>query len=341
MNDANRNNQIWIFWLLTTIVTLYLLLTLNWLAKNQQQQLKLQTTLDAVPLLLPLQQLGRQLQAERGMLSGFATQQLPARPPIELQQLQTDAAWRDLELALADTQAQTLSSYLLTLPKQQQLFLLRQQVIEHQLSSTQVKQAYTELLLPLLGFAQYLQTKNELAQLRGALSGIQTLTEALERAGQERATLHIAFAQRQMSPSRYQSYVILMNEQLDYLRQVPSFASAELQQEWLMVQSQIENGAFTELRDLALAQQFEGDPALWFALASSRIDQLYQFRTKLCHQLQRLTEDMAQQLDKTNQQLLTQLQTLLLIFLLTAWRLYRLHYVQSPPIKPVRHSAQY
>ena len=144
------------------------------------------------------------------MLSGFSTERLPSRPPIELQQLQTDAAWRELEITLADNQpaATTFNQYLSTLPKQHQLFLLRQHVIEKQLSSTEVKVTYTNLLQPLLNFTDYLQQKNKLASLGNALAAIQSLTEALERAGLERATLHIAFAEQQMSPSRYQSYVI-------------------------------------------------------------------------------------------------------------------------------------
>jgi hypothetical protein len=313
------------------------------LLKNQQQHHKLQTTLDALPLLLPLQQLTQQLQAERGMLSGFATQQLPSRPPIELQQLQTDAAWRGLELVLADSQpaTTTFNQYLSTLPKKQQLFLLRQQVLETQLSSTEVKLQYTRLLQPLLHFPEYLQQKNELASLSNSLSAILSLTEALERAGLERATLHVAFAEQQMSPSRYQSYVILVNEQMDFLQQFAALSAPELQQQWLTVQSHFENGAFIDLREQALTQQFDGDPALWFALATTRIDKIYQLRTELCQQLQLLAQGMDQQFGHANQQLRTQLESLLLVFLLLVWRLYRLHYVCSPRMPQIRHSTQF
>ncbi len=343
MIDAKRSSQKWIFWLLLIIVSVYLALTLNWLINNQQQHHKLQTTLDALPLLLPIQHLTQQLQAERGMLAGFATQQLPTRPPIELQQLQTDAAWRGFELVLADNPAITATSdeYLSTLPNQQQLFLLRQQVLEQQLSSTEVKQKYTILLKPLLDFAGYLQRKNELASLSEPLSAIVALTEAIERAGQERATLHVAFAELQMSPSRYQSYVILVNEQMDHLQQFAALTSPELQQQWLMVQSQFENGAFIELREQALAQQFDGDVTLWFALATARIDKIYQLRAELCQQLLQQTLDLDQHLEKVYQQFIAQLQSLLLIFMLLVWRLYRLHYIASPLLKQIRHSPQF
>ena len=100
MINAKSNSQKWMFWLILSVVTIYLTLTLHWLLLNQQQQQKLHTTLEALPLLIPVQQLTQQLQAERGMLSGFATQKLPVRPAIELQQLQTDAAWRDLQLVI-------------------------------------------------------------------------------------------------------------------------------------------------------------------------------------------------------------------------------------------------
>jgi len=343
MIDAKRSSQKWVFWLLLIIVAIYLVLTLNWVVINKQQHHKLQTTLDALPLLLPVQQLTQQLQAERGMLAGFATQQLPTRPPIELQQLQTDAAWRGYELVLADNPAMhaTATDYVSTLPNQQQLFLLRQQVIEQQLNSTEVKQAYSHFLLPLLNLSGYLQQKNELTNLRKPLSAIVALTEALERAGQERATLHIAFAEEQMSPSRYQSYVILVNEQLDYLKQFAALSPPELQDQWLIVQSQFENGAFIELREQALSQQFDGDVSLWFALATARIDTIYQLRAELCQQLMQQAIGMDQQLVSINQQFMTQLQSLLLIFLLLVWRLYRLHYVANPLLKQIRHSPQF
>ena len=144
-----------------------------------------------------------------------------------------------------------------------------------------------------------------------------------------------------MSPSRYQSYVILVNEQMDYLKQFATLNAAELQQQWLTVQSQIENGAFIELREQALSQQFEGDAVLWFALASARIDNMYQLRTELCLQLQQQARQMELQLKNSDQQLVTQLESLLLIFLLLTWRLYRLHCVHSPIIKQIRHSAQF
>lgn len=343
MIDAQRSSQKWIFWLLLIIVSIYLALTMNWLFKNQQQHLKLQTMSNVLPLLLPLQQLAQQLQTERGMLAGFATQQLPTRPPVELQQLQTDAAWRDLGLVLADNQAitETNADYLALLPKQQQLFLLRQQIIDQQLSSSDVKRAYTGILLPLLEFAGYLQEKNQLAALTRPLSALVALTEALERAGQERATLHVAFAEQEMSASRYQSYVILVNEQTDYLQQFANLSSAELQQLWLMTQSQFENGAFIELREQALAQQFDGDVTLWFMLASARMDKIYQLRTDLCQQLQQQIYLMEQQLEQTNQQFMAQLQLLLLIFLLVVWRLYRLHAISKPLLNQIRHSPQF
>lgn len=343
MMNVQRSSQKWTFWLLLMIVTVYLFLTFKWLIQNQQQQLKLQTTLVALPLLIPIQQLSQQLQAERGLLSGFATQQLPKRPAVELQQLQTDAAWRDLQLVLNAqfTSAQHLKEYLLTLPKQQQLYLLRQKVLEQQLNSTQVKRSYTELLQPFLNLAEYLQLKNELPGLTRPLSSIAALTHALELAGQERATLHMAFAEQQMQPSRYQSYVILVNEQMDFLEKFSQLTSPALQQQWRLVQSQFENSAFFELRNQALAQQFEGDAALWFGLASTRIDRIYQLRAELCHQLQLQAHEMDDELRRSFQQFVTQSQWLSLLFLLLVWRLYRLYHVQAIQIKHVNTSPQF
>lgn len=343
MINVQRSSQKWTFWLLLIIVTVYLLLTFKWLIQNQQQQLKLQTTLVALPLLIPIQQLSQQLQAERGLLSGFATQQLPERPAVELQQLQTDAAWRDLHLILNAqfTPSKNIQEYVATLPKQQHLFLLRQKVMEHQLNSTQVKRSYTELLQPFLNLAEHLQVKNELLGLTKPLSSIAALTHALELAGQERATLHMAFAERQMQPSRYQSYVILVNEQMDFLEKFSQLTSPALQQQWRFVQSQFENSAFFELRDQALAQQFEGDAALWFTLASARIDRIYQLRSELCRQLQQQANDMDHQLRHSFQQFVTQSQWLSLIFLLLVWRLYRLYHIQKAQIKHLNTSPQF
>ncbi|WP_164852303.1 nitrate- and nitrite sensing domain-containing protein [Rheinheimera riviphila] len=343
MIDAQRSSQRWIFWLLLIIAAIYLALTLNWVLNNQQQRHKLQTTLHALPLLLPVQQLTQQLQTERGMLAGFSTQQLPSRPPIELQQLQTDAAWRDLELILADHQtiSETAQDYLTTLPKKTQLLLLRQQISDQQLNNSEVKRGYSELLRPLLDLADYLQQKNELTGLTTPLAAIVALTEALERAGQERATLHVAFAEQQMSASRYQSYVILVNEQMDYLQQFAALSSPVLQQQWRQVQSQFENGSFIELREQALAQDFDGDATLWFTLASTRMDKIYQLRFELCQQLLQQAHQMDQQLEQVFQQLLVQLQWLLLIFLLLIWRIYRLHYAVRPLLKQIRHSPQF
>jgi Fe2+ transport system protein B len=343
MIDAQRSSQRWIFWLLLIIASIYLALTLNWILNNQQQQYKLQTTLNALPLLLPVQQLTQQLQTERGMLAGFATQQLPSRPPIELQQLQTDAAWRDLELTLAEQQAisETAQDYLKTLPEKTQLLLLRQRISDQQLNSSDIKRAYSALLRPLLDLADYLQQKNELTGLTKPLAAIVVLTEALERAGQERATLHVAFAEQQMSASRYQSYIILVNEQMDYLQQFAALSSPELQQQWLMVQSQFENGAFIEQREQALAQDFDGDATLWFTLASTRMDKIYQLRAELCQQLLLQAHHMDLQLEQVFQQLVKQLQWLLLIYLLLIWRIYRLHYGVRATLKQIRHSPQF
>lgn len=343
MMNMQRSSQKWTFWLILMIVTVYLLLTFKWLIQNHQQQLKLQTTLDTLPLLIPIQQLSQQLQAERGLLSGFVTQQLPVRPAVELQQLQTDAAWRDLDLVLNAqvTSSKHLEEYLVTLPKAQHLYLLRQKVLEQQLNSTQVKRSYTELLKPFLNLAEYLQLQNELPGLNRPLSSIAALTHALELAGQERATLHMAFAERQMQPSRYQSYVILVNEQMDFLQKFSQLSTPALHQQWRVVQTQFENSAFFELRNQALAQQFEGDAALWFGLASERIDRIYQLRTELCYQLQQQADEMDHELRRSFEQFVTQSQCLSLLFLLLVWRLYRLYHVQAPQIKHVSTSPQF
>jgi hypothetical protein len=343
MMNVQRSSQKWSFWLLLIIVTVYLSLTLKWLIQNQQQQLKLQTTLVALPLLIPIQNLSQQLQAERGLFSGFATQKLPARPAVELRQLQTDAAWRDLELVFNVhlTSSKHLEEYFVTLPKPQHLYLLRQKVLEHQLNSTQVKRSYTELLQPFLNLAEYLQLKNELAGLTRSLSSMTALTYALELAGQERATLHMAFAERQMLPSRYQSYVILVNEQMDFLERFSELTSPALQQQWRLVQSEFENSAFFNLREQALAQHFEEDAALWFALASSRIDRIYQLRSELCYQLQQQALEMDIELRHSFQQFVTQSQLLSLLFLLLVWRLYRLYHVKTQQIKHISPSPQF
>ncbi len=327
MIAAKRNSQKWIFWLLLMVNAIYLALTLNWEVNNQQQHHRLQNTLSALPLLLPAQQLTQQLQVERAMLAGFATQQLPVRPPIEQQQMQTDVAWRNLELFINDhpNLAQSEADYLSALPEPQVLFSLRQNIAAHKLSSTEVKRAYSALLRPLLDLAEHIQQQNELAGLAKPLSAIVALTEAIERAGQERALLHVAFATHQMSASRYQSYVILVGEQKDYLQRFSQLVSPDLQQQWLKVQSQFEEGTFVQLREQALARQFTGDVTLWFALANARIDQIYQLRFEMCMQLLQQAKFMDQQLKNTFQQLLLQLQWLLIIFLLCAWRLYRLH----------------
>ena len=234
MFNVKLSSQRWTYGLILIIVTVYLALTVNWLVHNQLQQHRLQTTYDALPLLIPVQLLTQQLQEERGMLSGFATQQLPVRPPIELKQLQTDAAWRDLQVVI-DSQSELKASANAILghaPQPQQLYLLRQQVIEQQMNSTLVRQNYTELLQPFLDVAKYLQQQNEIAKLKRPLAALVALTQALELAGQERATLHVAFAQMQMHPSRYQSFVILVNEQMDYLQKFVSLSSPAMQQRW-------------------------------------------------------------------------------------------------------------
>jgi flagellar biogenesis protein FliO len=343
MIDTQRSSQKWIFWLLLSITSIYLVLNLDWVLRNQQQRNKLQTTLNALPLLIPVQHLTQQLQAERGMLAGFATQQLPKRPPIELQQLQSDAAWRELNIVVANNLAITDMSaiYLSMLPQQQTLFLLRQNILEQRLSSSAVKRAYTALLQPLLHLAEQLQQNNELSGLAHPLSVLVALTEALERAGQERATLHLAFAEQQMLPSRYQSYVILVNEQTAYLEQFADLLAPELRQQWLQIQSQFENGSFIELREQALAQQFDGDATMWFELASNRINIIYEFRLQLCLQLQQQALAIEQQLGQARQQLVAQLQCLLIILLLLCWRLYRLHTSGSRILKQVRHSPQF
>lgn len=343
MINAKSNSQKWMFWLILSVVTIYLTLTLHWLLQNQQQQQKLQTTLEALPLLIPVQQLTQQLQAERGMLSGFATQKLPMRPAIELQQLQTDAAWRDLQFVI-DSNISSLANtedFLATLPRVQQLYLLRQKVLEQQLKSTVVKRSYTDLLQPFLDLAVYLQQKNEVTDLEKPLAAIVALTHALELAGKERATLNIAFAEMQMSPSRYQSYVILVNEQMDYLQEFVRLSSPDLQQQWQNVQSQFENGAFIELRAQALAQKYEGDLGLWFTLATARIDRIYQLRYELCGQLQQQAQEIHLQLQSSSQQFLAHLQALSLIFLLLCWRLYRLYQSNRPKLYPIRQSPQF
>jgi flagellar biogenesis protein FliO len=50
------------------------------------------------------------------------------------------------------------------------------------------------------------------------------------------------------------------------------------------------------------------------------------------------SQSIDKQLNSIFQQLLLQLQWLLIIFLLLAWRLYRLYYGIRPQLKPVRPS---
>ena len=90
-----------------------------------------------------------------------------------------------------------------------------------------------------------------------------------------------------------------------------------------------------------MAQEFEGDVALWFTLATARIDRIYRLRYELCQQIQQQTIEMDQQLSHSSQQFMMQLQALSLIFLLLVWRIYRLYQGERLQVKPIRHSHQF
>lgn len=328
-----------LFWFLLISVLIYLLLSLSWtLQSSQQAQQFRQLQLD-VKLLQAAQHVTQQLQSERGMLAGYLTGELPVRPTIELQQLLTDAVLRDFDLLQQQHGDTELRQSIVAL--KQALAVIRHQAQQRQIGSDPLKLAYTELIRPLLALSDQLQLNHEIPVMQTLLQANKLLTEAIEHAGLERATLHMAFARQTMSPSRFQSYVILVNNQKNYLQQLAGMLQAGQQQFWRQIDAQTENGAFTSMREQALQQDFTADPTLWFSLASRRIDLLYQFQFHLNQQLlltsRQLLLNELQQAEFLHQQN----QWLLLITMLLMWRLYRLHHY--PPALQLlsRHSAQH
>lgn len=319
----------WLYWLALLWCSVYLLLNLSWWQQTNQQGEQIRQTEQLLPVLLPVQHLIQQLQLERGLSAGLVTPSLPYKPALQIQYLLTDAAWRDLSLQLAQHRLTPEHPQLNQLIRQQPLLALRQQVIYNGMDvmptdGASVIKAYSAVIKPLLQFVQSLRQdgKSDWQQHSTAIS---SLTDAIERAGLERALLHIATAEQEMTAGRHQNYVFVVNEQRDFLKEFAAKSPATVLTLWQQWQQSATYQELVLVREQALLQQFSVTPAQWFSLASQNINQLYQLQQQLQLQLQ---QDLAKA-QLLRQQMLLQLelhqQLIVLLLLLLLWRMYRLN----------------
>lgn len=330
------NRVHWLYWLALLWCCAYLLLTLTWWQQYKQQDLQLQQTTALLPWVKPVQTLIRHLQTERGLSAGQVTPSLPYKPALQIQYLLTDAAWRDLSLALQQQTSRELLA-LQRLLAQTPLTALRQQVLYNGLESTPtdgvaIIKAYSAVIKPLLQYVQQLQQDGVLDWQQHS-SAISQLTEMIERSGLERAMLHIAMAEQDMSAARYQSYVFVMNELQDLQSAFEERCPPAVLQQWQQWQQQPRYQQLTKVREQALNQQFLMAPALWFSLSSDNINLLYQLQQKLQLQLQQDLTDGQQTRLEAMQQLKLHQQYILLLLLLILWRMHRLN-ITTAKLRP-------
>lgn len=328
------NRVHWLYWLALLWCCVYLLLTLTWWQQYKQQELALRQTTELLPWVEPVQTLIRNLQTERGLSAGQVTPSLPYKPALHIQYLLTDAAWRDLTVALQQQTTAELSA-VQRLLAQNPLTALRQQVLYNGLESTPadgavIIKAYSAVIKPLLQYVQLLQQDGAL-QWQQHSSAISQLTEMIERSGLERAMLHIAMAEQDMSAARYQNYVFVMNELQDHQSAFEELSPAAVLQQWQKWQQQQPYQQLTNLREQALNQQFSMAPALWFSLSTDNINLLYQLQQQLQLALQQDLADARQTRLEGMQQLQLHQQYILLLLLLILWRMHRLNITTATP----------
>lgn len=333
MSSPSWKKVHWIYWLALLWFSAYLLLTLSWWQQNIKEREEIRHLEQLLPWVEPVQQLVRQLQTERGLSAGKVTPALSYEPALQIQYLLTDAAFRDLVVSLEQQKLAPGTTQLQYFVQQNPLPALRQQVIYAGLDSVpldgaSVIKAYSDLIKPLLQFLQPLHQEAGSQWQQHSLA-IAALTEAIERAGLERAMLHIANAEQQMSASRYQNYVIVVNERLSFIEIFQKHSPAHIQQRWLAWKEDAGFKQLTQWREQALAQEFTVPPEQWFLTATKHINFMYQLE----HQLQLQLSDELQQaglaleLQMEQLQLRRQLMAVLLLGLL--WRMYRLQYRQT------------
>lgn len=320
----------WIYWLALLWFSVYLLLTLSWWQQNIKQHEQIQHIEQLLPWVEPVQELVKQLQTERGLSAGKVTPALSYEPALQIQYLLTDAAFRDLAVQLEQQISGPDTLHLKQFVQQNPLPALRQQVTYAgldgiPLDGNAVIKAYSALIKPLLQFLQPLRQDADSQWQQHSLA-IAALTEAIERAGLERAMLHIANAEQQMSASRYQNYVIVVNERLSFIDVFQQHSPAPIQQRWVKWKEGDVFKQLTQWREQALAQEFIVPPEQWFLMATQHINFLYQLQ----HQLQLQLNDELQQAGFTLELQLEQLQIrqqlIALLLLLLLWRMYRLQY---------------
>lgn len=332
----------WTYWLALMWFSVYMLLTLFWWQQNIKEREQIQHVEQLMPWVTPIQLLIQQLQAERGLSAGKVTPALSYEPALQIQYLLTDAAWRDLSLKLEQQNTGADTQLLQQFFRQNPLPALRQEVTYAglegmQLDGAAVIKAYSTLIKPLILFLQPLRQGADTKWQQHSMA-IAALTEAIERAGLERAMLHIANAEQQMSASRYQNYVIVVNERLAFIEDFQTHSPDNIKTvfgEWK------EGPVFkqlTLLREQALAQQFTVAPDEWFALATEHINFMFRLQYQLqlqttneLHQASLLLKEQLQQL-----QLRQELIALLLLGLL--WRMYRLQYPKGTAT-PITHNT--
>jgi|GEM_PF-2825444 len=322
------NRVHWLYWLALLWCCVYLLLTLTWWQQYKQQELQHRQTTELLPWVEPVQRLIRNLQTERGLSAGQVTPSLPYKPALHIQYLLTDAAWRDLTVALQQQTIPELSA-MQRLLAQNPLTALRQQVLYNGLESTPadgavIIKAYSAIIKPLLQYVQLLQQDGALEWQQHS-SAISQLTEMIERSGLERAMLHIAMAEQEMSAARYQNYVFVINELQDHQSTFEELCPAAVLQQWQNWQQQLPYRQLTKVREQALNQQFSVAPALWFSLSSDNINQLYQLQLELQVLLQQDLATARQTGQQAVQQLKLHQQYMLLLLLLILWRMHRLN----------------
>lgn len=324
----------WLYWLALVWCSVYLLMNLSWWLQNNQQQQLLNQSTQLMRVVPPVQFLIHQLQTERGLSAGQVTPSLPYKPALQLQYLLTNAAWRDLTQVLDQQPAAPEQSTLRQLMEKTPLMALRQQVLHHDYDTTAVDgadiiQAYSAVIKPLLKYLRLLQQDGEQDWQRHSRAMMQ-LTEMIERSGLERAMLHIAMAEQEMSAARYQTYVFTISELRDHQLRFEHNASDAVHLQWQQWQQQARYQQLMATREQALKQQFSVAPALWFALSTDNINQLYLLQQQLRAQLMQDVADA----NLVRQQMAEQLQLnqkyMVLVLLLLLWRMHRLNIMPRP-----------
>ncbi|MDX3773260.1 nitrate- and nitrite sensing domain-containing protein [Chromatiaceae bacterium AAb-1] len=243
-----------------------------------------------------------QLQRERGISNIFLASGCERFQAQRQHQIQictdTEQQLRDLlsehYLAVSQHHSRVLHRISFSLQGLDTLPWLRHQTAEMQLNVLEITQAYCRLIASLLALVTEVAETSGEASITRLLVALFNLMQAKEYAGQERAWGAVGFAESQFDVSLCERLQQLQYAQQEHLKNTHELVTAPCSIE---ISADMLHGSAQLQQMRALIQRLvDGSPVaaqiseVWYELATSRIDLLYQAEQQLTAQLLSLTQ---------------------------------------------------